>query len=501
MMPRYPTAFGINIPLPAILFAIISTTIMISTASAVRQNYSSQSLFIALLADGNALVEYDVNITDPLAQETRIKLFGGDISNLIVVDYADNTIRFQIGSEPNEIILKSSGTSNVRISYTTPDFLYKDKRNWTFTLNSTIDFSVKLPPDSILTDPGINSPSIKIIGSQPLLTFKPGQIRFTYIIGTLGTPEEAKIAIDAAQTTFQEISNSHQGIVLTKSRDLLRNATDAYNGGRFSDASKLANQAGDAAIATGKNYETAQKAMSDARDHADIVGREHGDTTTASQLLQQANTEFTNGNYTGATDLANNAEATVGKKPIEQILSNYIIIIAVTLAAGGGTGAFIFLKKHKATEILQTSKEELQSSADSKNPFTTSDINIDQSSTAEIRPEEKDNNQGSQSERLFEDNRSAIPAVLSDSQMNKTILGGIVTKIIEEKPHLRPEDQQVLRFLAEKEGAAFESEIRSKFKLPKTTIWRLVKRLEREEIIEIRKAGGQNLIKLRFEDK
>ena len=78
---------------------------------------------------------------------------------------------------------------------------------------------------------------------------------------------------------------------------------------------------------------------------------------------------------------------------------------------------------------------------------------------------------------------------------------GYFTVAIEEKPHLRPEDQDVLRYLAEKEGAAFESEIRTKFELPKTTIWRLVKRLVREELVEIRKAGGQNLIKLKFEDR
>jgi uncharacterized membrane protein len=74
-----------------------------------------------------------------------------------------------------------------------------------------------------------------------------------------------------------------------------------------------------------------------------------------------------------------------------------------------------------------------------------------------------------------------------------------VIRILAERPHLRPEDQRVLKYLAEKDGAAFESEVRNKFLLPKTTIWRLVKRLEREELIEIRKAGGQNLIKLRFE--
>ena len=94
-----------------------------------------------------------------------------------------------------------------------------------------------------------------------------------------------------------------------------------------------------------------------------------------------------------------------------------------------------------------------------------------------------------------------MPGTISDSQIDSSILSHIVGNILVERPHLRPEDQQVLKFLAEKEGAAFESEIRSKFQLPKTTIWRLVKRLEREELVEIRKAGGQNLIKLRFEDK
>ena len=95
----------------------------------------------------------------------------------------------------------------------------------------------------------------------------------------------------------------------------------------------------------------------------------------------------------------------------------------------------------------------------------------------------------------------ALPTALPESQTDKLLLEKIVVKIVDEKPHLRPEDQDVLRYLAEKEGAAFESEIRSKFNLPKTTIWRLVKRLEREELVEIRKAGGQNLIKLKFESR
>ncbi len=102
---------------------------------------------------------------------------------------------------------------------------------------------------------------------------------------------------------------------------------------------------------------------------------------------------------------------------------------------------------------------------------------------------------------LQEPSTPPISNSASNSQIDRSILSRIVGNILTEKPHLRPEDQQVLKFLAEKEGAVFESEIRIKFQIPKTTIWRLVKRLEREELVEIRKAGGQNLIKLRFEDK
>lgn len=47
------------------------------------------------------------------------------------------------------------------------------------------------------------------------------------------------------------------------------------------------------------------------------------------------------------------------------------------------------------------------------------------------------------------------------------------------------------------EEKALESELRKKFLQPRTTMWRAVKRLEREGIIEIEKKDLQNLVKLR----
>jgi len=71
-------------------------------------------------------------------------------------------------------------------------------------------------------------------------------------------------------------------------------------------------------------------------------------------------------------------------------------------------------------------------------------------------------------------------------------------KILKEHPELRAEDREVIQFIAQKGGRVLEAEIREKFpELPRTTLWRLVKRLEKIEIITIKKVGLQNQIELK----
>jgi len=65
------------------------------------------------------------------------------------------------------------------------------------------------------------------------------------------------------------------------------------------------------------------------------------------------------------------------------------------------------------------------------------------------------------------------------------------------KPDLREDDKEMVKFIFEKGGQAYESELRKKFLQPRTTMWRAVKRLEREGIIEILKKDQQNLVKLK----
>ena len=65
------------------------------------------------------------------------------------------------------------------------------------------------------------------------------------------------------------------------------------------------------------------------------------------------------------------------------------------------------------------------------------------------------------------------------------------------RPNLREDDKELINFIFNNGGKALESELRKKFLQPRTTMWRAVKRLERQGIIEIVKKDLQNLVKLR----
>jgi uncharacterized membrane protein len=73
-----------------------------------------------------------------------------------------------------------------------------------------------------------------------------------------------------------------------------------------------------------------------------------------------------------------------------------------------------------------------------------------------------------------------------------------VKKTVKAYPQLKKEDREVIEFLAEKGGQAFEAEIRERFPdMPRTSLWRLVRRLERLEIVEVKKIGLENQVQLK----
>jgi len=68
--------------------------------------------------------------------------------------------------------------------------------------------------------------------------------------------------------------------------------------------------------------------------------------------------------------------------------------------------------------------------------------------------------------------------------------------IFKAKQYLREDDKEIIHFISENGGRVYESELRKKFLQPRTTMWRAVKRLERQGIVEVEKKDEQNIVKL-----
>jgi uncharacterized membrane protein len=91
-----------------------------------------------------------------------------------------------------------------------------------------------------------------------------------------------------------------------------------------------------------------------------------------------------------------------------------------------------------------------------------------------------------------------IAVLLSALLIVRRRRGPNVDKILKANPQLKKEDKDVIEFLAEKGGKAFEAEIRERFPdMPRTSLWRLVRRLERLEIVEVKKIGLENQVQLK----
>lgn len=65
------------------------------------------------------------------------------------------------------------------------------------------------------------------------------------------------------------------------------------------------------------------------------------------------------------------------------------------------------------------------------------------------------------------------------------------------KKEEKGEEEKVLSFIKKSGGRALEAEIRAAFpEIPRTTLWRMLKRLEKKGTIRIKKVGLQNLVEL-----
>src|SRR3989344_3248948 len=337
----------VRMPIIALGFVVLAIGMPIqSSLSALR------TIDFIIYQDGSTHVFYQTE-ADSLSPDFTVKLFGDTIETF--------------------------GASSLTIDYDTHDLVSKDGKIWSFTVDAPLEHTVLMPKNTVIVGMNTIPQSIEIIDEQSHLLLPLGHTEISYSFGISGSAQTALDVINDARNSIEQIKNN--GIQTPLADTKLDEALTAYDNGRFTDATDLANEAKNLAIQ-----------------------------------------EQTSTNQSNSTS------------------SNSIIIIIGVVAAA--IASAVILKRRKNIVIKETlaftSKQE-------KTVYQTLD-----------------------KETIF---------VL--------------------RPNLRDDDKELISFIVDNGGQAYESELRKKFLQPRTTMWRAVKRLEREGIVEIEKKESQNLVKLK----
>ena len=459
-----------------IVFVILSGSIFDKAFSQIQ--YQVNSVFIGILSNGDSIVQYDLRLKSNTSEIT-LPLIGGNINEILVRNYLSKYLAYTFNSVTNEIKINSQNESQIRITYQTPDLVNKQEREWSFLIDSAFPFTVKLPNDAVVTNLGEQSPSlIRKLGGQNLLSFDKGRISIDYVIGYAGTREQATISINSAELDLAKAESEHLGINLGSVKDILLNAKTALNLSNFIDAERLATNASDLSSTITESFEVSKEMMSNATRKIEVFQDMNVDTSQASEFVSKSNIEFSQGNYPKAIEYAtlalNSLDVPRQEQPFLYSSTAYLLLIPLAVSFG-----FFILRKYK-----RKSNPQVQDTVNKNDPYNSdnqTNIYKENSFIKQQSPGEEQTN--------------------TEVTPEKSNLQNFVSDAIRQKGNLKPEEKDILLYISEKEGAAFEGEIRNKFILPKTSLWRLIKRLERENLIEVTKIGGQNLIKLKLSYK
>ena len=301
---------------------IIAGLIVVALTMPIQTSFSSTRILdLTLYSDGSAHISTQLDV-DPLDPDFEVSLFGPSIDNFVAV--GENG--FLLSSEiiDDKATVDTFGSSTITIDYDTHDLISKEGRVWTFSLNSPTDYSLLMPPNSIIVGMDALPSNMNLVNDQTKLDLSTGLSEINYIFGSSNPP-----------ITNPPITNPEQS---------------------------------------------------------------------------------------------------------DNDLSIFVMIGSPVIAAIVGAIIMIKRKQRKSSLVIQ---DEV---------ITDSKIKTD-----------------------------------SDETEN----------IFNFRPDMREDDKEIIKFISANGGEALESDLRKKFLQPRTTMWRAVKRLERQGVIEISKKDLQNLVKLK----
>jgi uncharacterized membrane protein len=414
-------------------------TVILLSVPLLRAEETFSPITLEFTIYSNGVVEVDYTLeTDSSMARIEVPLFGEQIESLVIRDdegfFLDSTFT------DTGVRVDTLGAMSINITYMTSILTAKAELIWTFNVTIPIQATIRLPLGALIFDISEIPLDLKMIEGRQHLTMGAGNVSICYVINLPDIREEAAEEIENTRSQISQIES--QGVVVTQEKALLEQAEDAYIMDEYLEAKQLATQAGEMADATFEKAVEASEMIESAAEAIDVA-REEGRTVGLSDIevsLQIAIDYYSEGRYTEASNFATRvyedavgAEIPVSKGP------NLILIIGSIL---GLVGVVVYILNTKGMLPLPSREKEIVE-----------------------RPPE----------RLHKYD---------------------VERIFEEHPSLRMDDKEVIRFVANCGGEAFANEVRNRFDLPRSSAWRLLRRITQEGIFIEEKVENQSLYRI-----
>jgi len=335
------------------------------------------------------------------------------------------------------IEVDSLGSTSLTITYTTDSITDKIGSQWSISINSEISVLYTLPAGAVLVGLNPVPTGISIIDNQAVITMPAGSSSISYLIGTTGTKEHALVLLNTAKADVEEALGD--GIIIDEAIGLLAQATQAYQSEKYTQSEQYSTQASESVIETEAQAAEALTSINTAKSIIDAQRDQIAPETIteAQNILDLAEDHYETGDYSDALQSAEQAYSLVYDAPIVELGGNMTLYIA---------GAVIVVIIGAGYWYMSQRGEPKLQKPDTRQP------EVD------------------------------------------------LSMIFRKNPHLRTDDKAILRYL-EETGGAFITEVRDRFDIPKSSAWRMVRRLEEDGIISASKVGRETYLQLREEEE
>ena len=178
----------VNAPLIIAGLMVVALTIPLQTSFS-----STRTLDLTLYSDGSAHVTAELDV-DPLEPDFEINLFGPSVDNFVAVGENGFLLSSEIINDT--VTIDTFGSSTITIDYDIHDLISKEGRVWSFSLDSPTDYSLLMPPNSIIVGMNALPSNMDLINDQTKLELGMGLSEINYIFGTTSPPTNPPTTID-----------------------------------------------------------------------------------------------------------------------------------------------------------------------------------------------------------------------------------------------------------------------------------------------------------------